>query len=235
VTDARGHGAGGAAGGDRDDRAGAGHYLVGLDLRDRPVLVVGGGAVARRKVAGLHEAGARVTVVALGCPEMPVGVAVEQRPFREADLDGVVLAVAATDDPALNLRIAGDARRRGVWVNVVDDPQAGSVVLPAVVRRGALRVAVSTGGASPALARRLRERLELELGPEYAALVELLGRLRSEWEPRAASSELSQDRRRAAWHAVLDGPTLDLLRAGRSAEAEAAARCILAEHLTASS
>ncbi len=144
---------------------------------------------------------------------MPGGVTVTLRPFRDDDLDGVTLSVAASDDRELNARVARLARERGVWVNVVDEPDEGDVVLPAVVRRGALRIAVSTGGASPALARRIRERLDAEFGPEWGALTELLGRLRAEWEPRAIAAGVPPAARRAAWHEVLDLPLARLLAA----------------------
>ena len=114
-----------------------------------------------------------------------------------------------------------------MWVNVADDPQAGDVILPAVARRGDLLVAVSTGGASPALAQRLRRRLEEEFGPEYGELVALLGALRAAWEPRAIAAGVPPTARRAAWHAVLDLPLVELLGAGRGSEAEAQARAVL--------
>jgi len=203
------------------------YYQAGLNLRGRPCLVVGGGGVAQRKAAGLHEAGARVRVVAPECLPMPQGAAVARRPFEDADLDGVVLAVAASDDRELNARVARLAREHGVWVNVVDEPDEGDVVLPAVVRRGDLRIAISTGGASPALARRLRERLDAELGPEWGDLTELLGALRAQWEPRAIAAGVPPDARRAAWHAVLDLPLAELLAAGQEGEAEARAAAVL--------
>jgi precorrin-2 dehydrogenase/sirohydrochlorin ferrochelatase len=210
-----------------DEGRTSGYYPVGLDLRGRACLVVGGGAVARRKVDGLCAAGALVTVVAPQARPMPEGVAVRLRSFTDADLDGVALAVAASDDRELNARVARLARDRGVWVNVADDPQVGDVVLPAVARRGDLQIAVSTGGASPALASRLRERLEREYGPEYGDLVALLGALRTEWEPRAIAAGVPPAARRAAWHAVLDLPLAELLAAGRGAEAEEQARAVL--------
>lgn len=203
------------------------YYQAGLDLRGRACLVVGGGAVARRKAQGLAEAGARVTVVAPRCLEMPAGVTVAARTFADGDLQGVTLAVAASDDRELNARVARLARARGVWVNVVDEPDEGDVVLPAVVRRGELRIAISTGGASPALARRLRQRLDAEFGPEWAGLTELLGRLRAEWEPRAIAAGVPPAARRAAWHEVLDLPLAELLAAGRAEEAGALAGDIL--------
>lgn len=203
------------------------YYPVALDLRGRPCLIVGGGAVALRKAGGLVAAGADVTVVAPECLPMPDGVTVALRPFVDADLDGVALAMAATDDRELNARVARLARERGVWVNVADDPKAGDAILPAVARRGDLQIAVSTGGASPALAQRLRERLEDEFGPEYAELVALLGALRAAWEPRAIAAGVPPAARRAAWHAVLDLPLAGMLADGGRTEAEALAQAIL--------
>lgn len=210
-----------------DEGQTSGYYPVALDLRGRDCLIVGGGAVARRKADGLCAAGAVVTVVAPVVRPMPEGAVVRLRPFADADLEGVALAVAASDDRELNARVAQLARERGVWVNVADDPQAGDVILPAVARRGDLQVAVSTGGASPVLAQRLRERLEHEFGPEYGELVALLGALRGAWEPRAIAAGVPPAARRAAWHAVLDLPLVELLGAGRRAEAEELARAVL--------
>ena len=211
-----------------DDVSGAAAaYQVGLDLRGRACLVVGGGAVARRKVDGLLAAGAAVTVVAPQCLPLPTEVTLALRPFAAKDLDGVALAVAASDDGALNARVAQLAREHGIWVNVVDDPEAGTVIVPAVARRGGLQIAVSTGGASPALAKRLRERLEREFGPEYGDLVALLGELRAEWEPRAARAGVPPAARRAAWHEVVELPLASLIAMGRGDEAAAQARAIL--------
>ncbi|HET6476944.1 MAG TPA: bifunctional precorrin-2 dehydrogenase/sirohydrochlorin ferrochelatase [Thermoleophilia bacterium] len=203
------------------------YYPVVLDLRSRACLIIGGGAVALRKARGLIAAGADVTVVAPECLPMPDEVTIALRPFVDADLDGVALAMAATDDRELNARVARLARERGVWVNVADDPEAGDAILPAVARRGDLQIAVSTGGASPALAQRLRERLEDEFGPEYAELVALLGALRAAWEPRAIAAGVPPAARRAAWHAVLDLPLAGMLADGCRTEAEALAQAIL--------
>ncbi len=200
---------------------------MALDIEGRACLVVGGGSVARRKVDGLLAAGGAVTVVAPECLPMPDGVSVALRPFQQGDLAGVALAVAASDDRELNALVARRARDQGIWVNVVDDPRAGTVILPAVAQRGSLQIAVSTGGASPALAQRLRERLEKEFGAEYGDLVALLGELRAEWEPRAVAAGVPPAARRAAWHAVLDLPLAELIADGRREEAEARARTVL--------
>jgi precorrin-2 dehydrogenase/sirohydrochlorin ferrochelatase len=158
--------------------------LVGLE--HRACLVVGGGAVARRKVEGLLAAGARPRVVATEAAAELASLAergvvdLALRPYEAADLEGAFLVIAATDDPELNRSIAAEAMARGALVNAVDDADASNFIVPAVVRRGELTIAVSTGGASPALARRLREKLEAQFGPEYEQLVGLLAELRPE-------------------------------------------------------
>ena len=166
----------------RKSKTAARFYPASLDLRGQPVLVVGGGAVAARKVAALLGAQARVTVVA---PEYDAafktfGLAARarlklvKRPFRVSDLLGQRLAFAATGDLALNARLAAAAKRRGIWVNVAAPGEAGDFQVAAALWRGPLCVAVSTGGASAALARTLRERLEQAVGPEWGQLATLL-------------------------------------------------------------
>ncbi len=203
------------------------YYAAFLDLRGKRCVVVGGGQVALRKVEGLLEAGAAVTVIAPQSVEMPAGVSVIRRAFQPGDVEGAWLVIAATNDESVNAQIAIEAERRGIFINVVDDPAHCSFILPAVVRRGAFCLAISTGGASPAFARRLRERLEKEFGAEYGALVDLLQTLRRRWEPHANALHLPAATRRQAWERVLDLPLLDWLRAGESAKAEEAAHGIL--------
>lgn len=159
-------------------------YPVFLRLEGQPCLVVGGGAVAERKVRALLAAGASVRVVSPTLNEALAGLAREgrilyvRRGYRPGDLAGVLLVVAATASPALNTRIARECRARRILVNVVNAPEAGNFLVPAVLRRGALVIAVSTGGKSPLLARILRDELAARYGPEYAELPELVGGLR---------------------------------------------------------
>lgn len=207
------------------------YYPVFLDLRGRLCVVAGGGRIARDKVLGLVEAGARVRVIAPRVEAMPEGVEIIQRPFDPAELAGAALAVAATDDPAVNQAVARAAGERGIPVNVVDDPEACTFLVPAVVRRGRVRVAISTGGASPLLARRLRERIEAIIGEEWGELAEILMELRRQWEPRARGAGLSFEARRQAWDRLLDSSVLEMLREGRGAEARQLAENILAEAL----
>jgi siroheme synthase-like protein len=219
-----------------EDRQGreAPPYLAALDLRGRRCVVAGGGAVARRKVAGLLAAGAAVLVVAPEVGQMPEGAVVERRAARLDDLDGAALLVCATDDPDVNAALAREARRRGVLVNVVDDPGAGTFTVPAVLRRGRLQVGVSTDGASPLLAAGIRDELGAHLGEEYGGLAELLTDLRAAWEPRAIAAGVPPAARRAAWQSVLALPLLHLLGEGDAAEARRRAETVLEETLSSS-
>ncbi len=155
-----------------------------LDLAGRDVLVVGAGSVAREKIEGLLDAGARVTVVAPEVSE-PVEVLARSRrlalirgPYRTEDLEGRFLVVAATSITPVNERVYADAEARGMLCNVVDVPELCSFILPAVHRQGPIAVAVSTGGASPALAQRLRDDIAALVGPRHASLAEELRELR---------------------------------------------------------
>ena len=159
-------------------------YPVLLSLEGRATLVVGGGPVAARKAAALVRCGARVTVVAPElCPAMERlvaggGAVLARRPFVEADAQGCLVAIAATDDDGVNREVGAAARRRGALVNVVDQPELCDFTAPSVLRRGPLAVAVSTSGASPALARRVRKMIGELLGPEWAVVARALGELR---------------------------------------------------------
>ena len=151
-------------------------YPIFLDLSGRRCVVVGGGEVANRKARKLLQARARVVVISpeVGAELESVAVEVHRRPYREGDLEGAYLAFAATDSRAVNAAVAREAQERGIPVNVADRPSEGDFALPSTLRRGRLQVAVSTGGASPALARRRREELEDAFGPEWAGIVEEL-------------------------------------------------------------
>ena len=185
--------------------------------------------MAARKLQSLLEAGARVTVIA---PELSEAmralldhpsVRLAARPYQRGDLSGSALAFAATDDAETNAAVYAEAMELGILVNVVDDPAQCSFIVPSKLPRGPIIIAISTQGASPALARHLRERLEAAIPAAYGELAELLGRLRAEVKAAHATPE-SRARR---WAAVLESDVLDLLEQGRSAEAEDEARRIL--------
>lgn len=196
----------------------SGYYPVFLHIKGRRCVVVGGGEVAQRKAEALLEAGARVRVIAPSLTprlaEMAAAGAVEAepRPYISGDLKGAFLTIAATDNAETNALVTREARRRRVLLNVVDQPRACSFIVPSVVRRGELVLAISTGGLSPALARKVREELEAYLGPEYALLARVVGRVRR----RLRHAGVSPD----AWNQALDAGLLELLRRGEVARAE---------------
>lgn len=160
------------------------HYPVFVNVEGKRCLVVGGGEIATRKVQGLLDAGALVVVVSPGLSVPLAALAArgaihyQPRPFREDDVAGCALVIGATNQHAVNRAVCEAARRRHIWVNVVDTPDQCDFIAPAVVRRGALQIAISTGGLSPTLAKRIRMHLERSFGDEYAELLEKLGRER---------------------------------------------------------
>lgn len=162
------------------------YYPAFLDVEGRRCVVVGGGNVAVRKAHALVVAGAEVTVIAPEvCLEMEALAAASprvhlvRRRFEENDLPSAFLAIAATDDAAANEAVGRAARERSIPVNVADDPALSSFIVPATVRRGRLQVAVSTAGASPAFAARLRKRLDEQLDPRLAAYIEAMADARA--------------------------------------------------------
>ncbi|MBM3497484.1 MAG: bifunctional precorrin-2 dehydrogenase/sirohydrochlorin ferrochelatase [Armatimonadetes bacterium] len=201
-------------------------YPISLLIEGRRCLVIGGGKVAERKVLSLLEAGAQVRVVS---PEATREIAdlaaagrIEWRRAEasEADLADAFLVIAATDDAAVNARLAAAANAAGKLVNAVDQPADCNFFVPASVRRGPVLLTVSTGGGSPALAKRLREKLEAAFGPEYGELAALMERLR----PEIMAAIDTQARRAEVWERILDSAVLELLGQGNHAEAETLAR-----------
>jgi siroheme synthase-like protein len=196
-------------------------YPVSLELGGHRVVVIGAEAVAHGKADALLAAGALVTVVATG-PDAELArlerdgrVTLRRRVWEAADLDGATLCVAASDDPEERAAIYAAGRERGVLMNVMDDIPHCDFAAPAVVRRGDLAVAVSTGGRSPALARRLRIELEHRLGPEWTTVMEVLGEVRA--ETLDALPDLGERARR--WQAALDLEECErLARSGRAKE-----------------
>lgn len=185
--------------------------LIGLETQR--VLVIGGGSVAARKATSLVEAGACPWVISPDLhPDLQnlLGLAKINhlsRGYQPGDLAGAFLVVSATDDPGVNHQVWLEAQAEGCLINVVDDPPLCNFILPAVVRRGDVTLSVSTGGGSPALARRLRERLEAEVGPEYGELAALLDDLR----PQLLAA-YPPEKRLAAALSLVDGPLLEILK-----------------------
>ena len=207
------------------------YFPLFLDLRGRPVLVVGGGAVAERKVRLLVASGARVTVVA---PVLCSGLAQQAArgeiahrigEFAESDLAAQRWVIAATDQAAVNRAVAAAAEARGLFVNVVDDAELSSAIMPAIVDRSPLMIAISSGGAAPMLARRVREQLETLLDQSWGRVAQLLGA----WRARIRARFGDTRQRRAFYRELLDGPVVELVRRGRETDAEQALDQRLAE------
>ena len=195
------------------------YYPVYLDLDGRPCVIIGGGEVASRKVRGLLECRASLTVISPSVtPDIRERAETGElqwsaREYVEGDLKGAFLAIAATDRRPVNEAIADEAARNNVILNVVDDPSLCTFIAPAVVRQGEVTVALSTGGASPALARKLRESLEASDALQYADLAGVLSSARKEL--RRCGAQVHPDR----WQDCITLELVDLVRDGRSEEA----------------
>jgi len=161
------------------------YYPVNLDINKKNCLVVGGGGVGTRKVNTLVQCGAFVTVVS---PEVTDAlkklkekgtIVLEKRPYRPTDLDGMFLVIGATAFDRLNTKIASDARHRNILCNIADQPKDCDFILPSIVNRGDLVIAISTSGKSPAFSKQLKKELEKEFGEEYAEFLKLMGAIRN--------------------------------------------------------
>lgn len=198
----------------RRENAGV-YYPLSLKVKGKRCIVVGGGAVAARKVQTMLECGAAVVVISPTLSRQLARLArvgtieVLKRAYRTGDLAGARLAIAATDDVAVNARVAREGRRKGVLINVVDNAELSDFILPSLVRRGDLTVAISTAGRSPALARKLRTVLEQVLGAEYEQLVRLISEVRQDMREQGRKVEAD------AWQRSLDlGAILGRLKEG---------------------
>ena len=190
------------------------YYPIFLKVAERPCLVVGGGEVGARKVKTLIDCGASVRIVSLEVVEwledkIQQGIVeLVGSHYEEQQLEGCFLVIAATDDMELNSRIARDADKRGLICNVVDFPQEGNFILPALVQRGPLTLAISTSGKSPALARKLRQDLEQQYGVEYGDFLEIMGAVRSRLLKESLDSEANKEK----FELLVQSELLELVR-----------------------
>ena len=198
------------------------YYPIFLNIRGKRCVVVGGGAVALRKVKALLEHEASVEVISPElCPELSQlaksrAIQVLQRNYNGGDLQGAFIAIAATDDGEINNKVAEEARAKGVLVNVVDDSEHSDFIVPSQLRRGDITIAVSTAGKSPALARKIRTKLEKDFGAEYASLALLVDEVRSELKRQGIKIN------GYGWQEAIDLDVLiELLRAGQNEKAKA--------------
>jgi siroheme synthase-like protein len=198
-----------------------GTYPVFLEMKDRRCVVIGGGAVAERKVEGLVEVGANVTVISPAITDrlrdMLTQGAIRHvaREYRTGDRAGYDLVFVATDNSEINAAVSNEARLLRIWVNSADDPDHCDFILPAVIRRGDLAVAVSTGGVSPAVTRAIREELDEYFTGDYARFVEVAGEVRSQLREKSISADAD------AWNRALQGDFRRLIKEGRAVQAKA--------------
>lgn len=192
-------------------------YPVSLKLENCECLVVGGGAVAERKILSLLECGARVKMVSqklTPCLRQLAERGVidyRQGEYQTEDLAGIFLAIGATSNKKVNRKLAGDCRKHNLLVNVVDDPEYSSFYVPAVTRQGSFQIAVSTDGKSPLLARKIKEELEQRYGPEYGKLTDLLGEIRE----RVLGEVADSHRRQSILAGLVDDEVLRMIREGQ--------------------
>ena len=193
------------------------YYPVFLDLKQRNCLVVGAGSVGRRKISTLLESGVKELLIIDSNPpdqelqgllQNPACI-FERREFKDRDLDNRFMVFACSNDKNLNLKISELCRQKNILCNVADQPEQGDMILPALYRQGDLTIAVSTGGHSPALSRKIRQRLESCFGPEYKLLILLLGRIRPLILEISADSATNKD----IFRSLADEPILEAIQA----------------------
>jgi precorrin-2 dehydrogenase/sirohydrochlorin ferrochelatase len=202
------------------------YYPVYLDVKGKRCVIVGGGEVAYRKACSLKDAGADVIVISPDtCPEMSndKGLTLINKIYDESCLESAMLVIAATDDEEVNKKVSLDAGKRNIIVNVVDRPELCSFIVPSTVNRGDLCISISTGGASPALAKSIREELEVVFGPEYGVYINLLTRMRD-----IAMSDVKDDaKRRKILQRLAEKDILEIVKTKGTEEAEAKMREII--------
>jgi len=190
------------------------YYPVSLDVKGRNCLVIGAGAVGTRKAATLLRCGARVTLVSPEATETRAGMLLSReltwirRPYRSADLEGMFLVIGATSDEELNRRIHRDAARRHILCNVADQPDECDFILPAVLNRGDLAIAISTSGKSPAFAKHLRLEMADRYGDEYAEFLQLMGAIREQ----LLSNDHEPEVHRPVFEALISRGLVDMVR-----------------------
>lgn len=197
------------------------YYPIFIDIEDRPVVIIGGGEVCARKAETMMRYGARVRIISprftdeIEAWAAAGKLSIERREYQSADIDGANLVIASTDDTAVNERIAADSRARRIPVNVVDVTPLCEFIVPAIIEKGSVQIAVSTGGKSPALARTLKEDLQRQIGPEYTEVNDILGTLR---DGAKATLPTDVDRKRF-FDGIMASGILGMLREGRRSEA----------------
>ncbi|PZC48535.1 MAG: precorrin-2 dehydrogenase / sirohydrochlorin ferrochelatase [Chloroflexi bacterium] len=200
------------------------YFPIFVDVQQRPILVIGGGNVGLEKTTVLLAAEAsQLTVIS---PELVADlqaaadagrIAHIRRAYAEGDMVGFEMVFIATDDRSANASIRAEGKRRGIWVNAADDPANCDYILPSVVRQGPITIAISTGGGSPAMARRVREELTDYFSEDFIPLAELLAEVRAELRAKGVLPQISQE----TWQRAIDGNLRALLAQRRIGQAKA--------------
>jgi len=204
-------------------------YPLFLNLSNKRVVVVGGGEVAERKVESLLGTGASIVVISPEVTSRLLALAEEKqlelhkRPYTPGDCEGATLVLSATNDPELSKTVFEDATRSGALVNTADQAGLCHFIMPAVLRRGDIAIAISTGGASPGLASRLRQKISEVIGPEYGQLAEMLSKARPEIQHRVQK----EDERKALQYRILDSGIIERLKENDRVGAERLLREII--------
>lgn len=190
------------------------YYPIFLDIKNKPCIVIGGGQVAERKVLSLLDAGAKVCVIS---PEITPAikklaskkrVKLIQRAYKTADLKNSFLAYSATNNKTVNQKVFQEAEKQGVLLNIVDVPELCNFIVPSVVERGDLLLAISTSGKSPAMAKKIRQQLEKEFGREYAIFLKIMGIIRKSLLKKGMES----DKNKRIFEGLVDSRLIDLIR-----------------------
>jgi precorrin-2 dehydrogenase/sirohydrochlorin ferrochelatase len=196
------------------------YYPIHLDIRNRNCLVVGGGEVGTRKVNTLLECGANVSVISPQATEKLQQLAAAgiisliKRPYRAKDLKGMFLVIGATDDDRLNRQISRDAESLNLMCNIADRPEVCNFILPSIVDRGDLVITISTSGKSPALAKKLRQQMEIQFGEEYKDFLLLMGAIREKLLSQAHAPEAHKP----LFNQIIDSGIIELIRDGKIEE-----------------
>lgn len=197
------------------------YYPIFLNIKDKKCVVIGGGNVACRKIRALLECGAKVTVISPDFSKNLLKISRQKsiklikRSYRKEDIRGATLVIAATDNIEVNRKISEDSKKQGAIVNIVDDMEGSDYIVPSFFRRGSLTIAVSTGGKSPFLAKKIKEMLEDSFGKEYGLLVNLIGNIRTQM--RKTGVKINREK----WESAINiDSLLDFLRKGNIRKAK---------------
>lgn len=207
------------------------YYPVYLDIKDKDCLVIGGGSVGTRKVLTLLACGANVTVISSDATERLRELSnngvikLKERPFQTADLDGRFLVIGATDNQELNFKIHAEAEGRGLLCNIADRPEACNFILPSIVNRGDLTIAISTAGKSPAFAKKLRKQLDVQFGEEYAGFLHLMGAIRQ----KLLSQDHKPEVHKHLFEQLIESDLVQMIRNGETENIDALLLDVLGE------